>query len=220
MLYNKGKYAVSYAGAGRYILEFNEKLQELRKRKGLTQEELAEVFYVSRTAISKWESGRGYPGIDSLKRISEYFSVSLDELLSSEELLTAAQEEGRKKEQHFRDLVFGLLDVSIMMFLFLPFYGQRVDGVIREVSLLGLTEVEIYIKIPYLIMVFALVIWGLLMLALQNCAGAFWMHNKYKGSLGISSFAVLMFVASRQPYAAAFSFLFLSIKALLLIKWE
>lgn len=65
MLYNKGKYAVSYAGAGRYILEFNEKLQELRKRKGLTQEEVAEALYVSRTAISKWESGRGYPGIDS-----------------------------------------------------------------------------------------------------------------------------------------------------------
>ena len=41
-------------------MEFNEKLQELRKQRGLTQEELAEKLYVSRTAISKWESGRGY----------------------------------------------------------------------------------------------------------------------------------------------------------------
>lgn len=54
-------------------MEFHEKLQELRKSRGLTQEELAEALYVSRTAISKWESGRGYPSIDSLKEISNYF---------------------------------------------------------------------------------------------------------------------------------------------------
>ena len=62
-------------------MEFHEKLQELRKNRGLTQEDLAEVLYVSRTAVSKWESGRGYPSIDSLKEISNYFSVSIDELL-------------------------------------------------------------------------------------------------------------------------------------------
>ena len=55
-------------------MEFHEKLQELRKSRGLTQEELAEALFVSRTAISKWESGRGYPSIDSLKEISRYFS--------------------------------------------------------------------------------------------------------------------------------------------------
>lgn len=63
-------------------MEFHEKLQELRKIRGLTQEELAEALFVSRTAISKWESGRGYPSIDSLKEISRYFSVSIDDLLS------------------------------------------------------------------------------------------------------------------------------------------
>ena len=129
-------------------MEFNEKLQELRKQKNLTQEELAEALYVSRTAIPKWESGRGYPNIDSLKAISKYFSVSLDELLSGEEILNIAETDNRQKEKHFRDLVFGLLDCSVAIFLFLPFFGQRVDGVIEEVSLLSLTEIEAYVKIP------------------------------------------------------------------------
>ena len=61
-------------------MEFNEKLQQLRTGKGLTQEQLAEHLYVSRTAISKWESGKGYPNIESLKCNSKFFSVTIDEL--------------------------------------------------------------------------------------------------------------------------------------------
>lgn len=59
--------------------------------KGLTQEELAKILFVSRTAISKWESGRGYPSIDSLKSISKFVNVTIDDLLSSKELISAIQ---------------------------------------------------------------------------------------------------------------------------------
>ena len=75
-------------------MEFHEKLQELRKTKGITQEELAQSLYVSRTAISKWESGRGYPSIDSLKEISRFFSVTIDELICPEEIMVAAKDDG------------------------------------------------------------------------------------------------------------------------------
>lgn len=200
-------------------MEFNEKLQELRKQKGMTQEELAEALYVSRTAISKWESGRGYPNIDSLKAISRFFSVSLDELLSSDEALNLAEEEHKQKEKRTRDMVFGLLDCSVAMFLFLPFFGQRVDNQIQEVSLLSLTESEIYVKIPYLIVVFGLVIWGVLILTLQNCTAAIWQRYKEKISVGLSAVGALFFMISLQPYAAMFTFIFLVIKALMLIKW-
>ena len=74
-------------------MEFHEKLQELRRSRGLTQEELAEDLYVSRTAVSKWESGRGYPSIDSLKEISKYFSVTIDDLLSGDKLISIAEKE-------------------------------------------------------------------------------------------------------------------------------
>jgi transcriptional regulator with XRE-family HTH domain len=68
-------------------MEFHEKLQYLRKQNQWTQEQLAEKLYVSRTAVSKWESGKGYPNIESLKAISKIFAISIDELLSGEELI-------------------------------------------------------------------------------------------------------------------------------------
>lgn len=195
-------------------MEFNEKLQELRKKNNLTQEELAEKLYVSRTAISKWESGRGYPGIESLKAISKFFSVSLDELLSSETVLTMAEEENKQKENILRSTVFGLLDCCVAIFLFLPFFGQKSNGEIKSVSLLNLTGVEPYTKAAYLIIVFAII----LTLALQNLKSAFWLKIKNKISLILSAVGAVIFMASLQPYAAVFTFIFLVIKALMLIK--
>ena len=103
-------------------MEFNEKIQELRKQKGLTQEELAEKLYVSRTAISKWESGRGYPNIESLKAISEFFSVTVDELLSSDEVLVLAEDSANQKTSRFGDLIYGLIDLCALLLLFLPLF--------------------------------------------------------------------------------------------------
>lgn len=199
-------------------MEFNEKLQELRKKNNLTQEELAEKLYVSRTAISKWESGRGYPGIESLKAISKFFSVSLDELLSSEAVLTMAEEENKQKENILRSTVFGLLDCCVAIFLFLPFFGQKSNGEIKSVSLLNLTGVEPYTKAAYLIIVFAIILCGILTLALQNLKSAFWLKIKNKISLILSAVGAVIFMASLQPYAAVFTFIFLVIKALMLIK--
>ena len=199
-------------------MEFNEKIQELRKNKGLTQEELAEVLFVSRTAISKWESGRGYPNIDSLKEIAKFFEVTVDELLSGDELLTIAAEDTKQKEKHFIDLVFGLLDCSIAMFFFLPLFGQKADAIIQEVDLLSLTEIAPYLKVAYYIVVIGIIASGILTLALQNCCKAFWVKNKSKISLALNAAGALLFIISSQPYAAAFLFIFLVIKVLMLVK--
>ena len=201
-------------------MEFNEKLQELRKNKGLTQEELAEALYVSRTAISKWESGRGYPSIDSLKEIAKYFSVTIDELLSSDEVLSIAEEDNKQKETHFRSLVFGLLDISVLMFFFLPFFGQKANGVIQEVSLLSLNEITTYLKTAYYAIVISIAVYGILTLTFQNCQKVFWTKNRDKMSLILNVAAVLLFIISSQVYAGAFLFIFLVIKALMLIKWH
>ena len=199
-------------------MDFSKKLQELRKQKGLTQEELAQKLYVSRTAISKWESGRGYPNIDSLKEIAKFFCVTVDQLLSSEEVLTIAQEDQKQKAGHLRDLVFGLLDIAAAMFFFLPFFGQNADGVVQEVSLLALTGSSVYLKTAYFASVIATILMGVSTLALQNWKAPFWLRSKSILSLGLTALGVLPFILGRQPYAAAFLFIFLVIKGLLLLK--
>ena len=199
-------------------MEFNEKLQELRKRKGLTQEELAELLYVSRTAISKWESGRGFPNIESLKAISKFFSVSLDELLSGEEILAIAENDNKQKVRTLRDLIFGLLDCGMALLLFLPFFGQKADGVIREVSLLALSDIQPYLKTAYIAFVGIMIVLGIITLALQNCRQRLWIQSKSILSLILSAVGVCLFMISQQPYAAVFVFAFLIIKALMLIK--
>ena len=199
-------------------MEFNEKLQELRKQKGLTQEELAEQLYVSRTAISKWESGRGYPNIESLKAIAKFFSVTVDELISTDEVLTIAEEDNRRKEKHFRDLIYGLLDFCIAMLLFLPFFAEKADGIIQSVSLMALDGVQPYLKIAYLAVVISMIVMGVLMLALQNCQWVAWLKSKTMISLILGAIAVLVFMISSQTYAAVFAFALVSIKTLMLIK--
>ena len=149
-------------------MEFNEKLQELRLRRNLTQEELAEILYVSRTAVSKWESGRGYPNIDSLKAIAKYFGVTIDDLLSNRELLIVAEEDTREKKNHYRSLVFGLLDICVAMLLFLPIFGQRSESSSQVSSLLTLTDIAPYLKIAYFSIVVSIIINGIVTLTLYS----------------------------------------------------
>ena len=199
-------------------MEFNEKLQKLRKQRGITQEELAEKLYVSRTAISKWESGRGYPNIESLKAIAKFFSVTVDELLSTDEILTIAEEDNKRKENHFRDLMYGLLDLCIAMLIFLPFFAEKTDGIFQSVSLIALDGVQIYLKIAYFAVVITMSVMGILTLALQNCQAMVWVKSKTMISLMLGAIVVFVFMISSQPYAAVFAFVLLVIKALMLIK--
>lgn len=62
-------------------MSFAENLKSLRKEKGITQEELAELLQVSRQAVSKWEAGSGYPETDKLLAIARELKVSLDVLM-------------------------------------------------------------------------------------------------------------------------------------------
>lgn len=199
-------------------MEFHEKLQELRKQREMTQEELAEILYVSRTAISKWESGRGMPNVESLKAISKFFGISLDDLLSSEELLILVEDDHRQKETDLRDMVFGMLDICMILLLFLPFFGEQMDDAVHEVSLLGLSGTQTYLKVIYYVVVIGLTCLGMMTFLLKNHRKRIWILIKQKLSLYLSVLGVVVFIVGKQPYAAVMIFVFLMVKLKLLIK--
>lgn len=116
----------------------------MRKNRGLTKEELAQVLYVSRTAISKWESGRGYLSIDSLKEISNYFGVTID------------------------DLLFGMVDLFSFILIVLSLYPRPINGYIFSVNLFSHTETTWLNRWIYWIMFIILIMVGIVKIVLTQ----------------------------------------------------
>lgn len=164
------------------------------------------------------QEGRGFPNIDSLKAIAAFFSVSVDELLSGDALLTMAEAEGRQRASRIRGLVLGLLDCGMSLLLFLPLFGQRSGETVQAVSLFFLTAVQPYLKTAFLAAVILQVLLGILSLALQSGGSARWRTCQVRLSLGLNAAAAVLFVAAQQSYASVFALALLLVKALLLIK--
>ena len=199
-------------------MEFHEKLQELRKSRGLTQEELAEMLYVSRTAVSKWESGRGYPSIDSLKEISNCFSVTIDDLLSSEKLLSIAEKENKANLRNMCDLLFGLLDVFAVVLIILPLYPHAEGNFVYSVNLLAYTQTASLNQSVYWTMFILLVLVGIAKLVLTKFRMQRYNKIVTGVSMVISFMAVVLLAMARESYAVVVVFLLLVMKALLFVK--
>ena len=199
-------------------MDFHEKLQELRKSRGLTQEELAEALYVSRTAISKWESGRGYPSIDSLKEISKYFSVTIDDLLSGEALISIAERENKTNIQNLFDLLFGMVDMLSVLLIVLPLYPRTVDGYVYSVNLFEYLETSAMNRFVYWFLFLGLIVLGVWkVLLVQIKSGK---HQKLirECSLLVSIAAVIVLALAGETYAVTVVFLLLLIKGVVLFK--
>ena len=124
---------------------FNNKLYELRKQKGFSQEELANRLNVSRQTVSKWEVGDSTPDMEKLAAISDLFGISLDELVLdrtpvqndgnstrsdivnqvAEKVLTEQNRKRAKKGLKIAAIIFGailLIDV-VSMIVYFSIYG-------------------------------------------------------------------------------------------------
>ena len=194
-------------------MEFNEKLQKLRKEQNLTQEELAE----KRTAISKWESGRGYPSIDSLKVIAKYFNITIDELIGGEEIVTLAEQDIKENNKKHTALICGVLDCFVALLLFLPLFGNG-DSSGVSVTVFYLTEVSEWLKIVFIAIIGLTVLNGFCGVVFSSFDKPVWNKHRVITGVALSIIGTILFIMTRQPYAGVFCLLVLIIKGILLLK--
>lgn len=199
-------------------MEFCEKLRELRKIRGLTQEELAEILYVSRTAVSKWESGRGYPSIDSLKEISNYFSVTIDDLLSAEKLIFIAEKENQTNIDNICRMLFGFTDLFSVIFIVFPLYPKNIDNYIFSVSLFEYTETSEFNLAVYWIMFILLILTGIFKLLLTHFRIGKLQKSLTACSVIINILAVIILALAGETYPVTVAFLLLLAKGFLFIR--
>ena len=198
-------------------MDFNEKLQELRKGKGLTQEELAEKLFVSRTAISKWESGRGYPSIDSLKEIARFFSVTIDDLICSDEMISVAENEKREFADKYISLICNVVDILPVILLFIPAFGNG-SGSSETVSLFGLSGITSWVKTVFIVITGITILNGICGAIIANFNKPLWNRHRLITGVVLSILSVTVFIVTRQPYAGIVCFAFLVMKGFLIAK--
>ena len=197
-------------------MELGEKLQQLRKTRGMTQEELAEALFVSRTAISKWESGRGYPSIDSLKALSAFCSVSVDDLLSAEKLMDIAEKDTENKVRTVSGRLFGAVDLSAFLLIFLPLYPNPADGYVNSVNLLSFTGISPAIRGVYWALFLALILAGGVKIVLTEVKAEKGQRAVTAFSMGVGILCVLLLALTKEAYATVVAFLLLIGKTMLL----
>lgn len=198
-------------------MEFNEKLQELRKSKSLTQEELAEALFVSRTAISKWEQGRGYPSIDSLKEISRFFSVSIDDLICSEEIISAAADEKKECVEKYISLICNTLDIFLALLLFLPVFGNGTDHPV-SVSLYAITGLSTWIKTVFAALISLAVLNGICGVIINHFDKPVWNRHRLMTGMMLSVACAAVFILTRQPYAGIICLAVLVVKGFMVAR--
>lgn len=184
----------------------------------MTQEELAKELYVSRTAISKWESGRGYPEMESLKRIARFYGVTLDELIGGEEMADLAEENLQKDREKSTTLICGVLDCLSLLLFFIPVFGERMGEDVAFVGLLFLKKISGWLKIFFFILLGLTVANGISATVVANFEKEKWNRHRLITGLILLIFSTGLFILARQPYPAIFTFCLLLTKGFFLLR--
>lgn len=194
--------------------DFGEKLKALRTERGLTQEQLAARLYVSRTAVSKWETGGGSPNLDSLQAVARLFDVSVDDLLSTDDLIVLARDERRSTARSSGMLSFGLLDVLAVVFAFIPLYGVD-DGSFVRMANLADYGASVDFGASFAVMaaaVVSLMFVGAVEILLAAAGSRRAARIVALVGFAVQALAVVLFASTMQPYATTLMFALLLAK--------
>lgn len=195
-------------------MDFGEKLKALRTERGLTQEQLAARLYVSRTAVSKWETGGGSPNLDSLQVVARLFDVSVDDLLSTDDLIVLARDERRSTARSSGMLSFGLLDVLAVVFAFIPLYGVD-DGSFVRMANLADYGASVDFGASFAVMaaaVVSLMFVGAVEIVLAAAGSRRAARIVALVGFAVQALAVVLFASTMQPYATTLMFVLLLAK--------
>lgn len=195
-------------------MELGEKIKALRIERGLTQEQLAAKLYVSRTAVSKWETGGGTPNLDSLQALARLFEVSVDNLLSAGDLIVLARDERRSSARSDGMLSFGLVDLLAAAFAFLPLYGVDDGGFVRMANLADYGA-SVDFGASFAVMaaaVVSLMFVGAVEIVLAAAGSRRAARIVALVGFAVQALAVVLFASTMQPYATTLMFVLLLAK--------
>ena len=126
-------------------MEFSSKIREVRKKENLTQEEFAEKIFVSRNAVAKWETNRGYPDIQNLITISDVFEISLDELIKKDKnVKNKIIAESSSKKWHLLVIIYL---ITIILYILYFLFAHKIFMIGFLIATLFMLVIEIYIFI-------------------------------------------------------------------------
>lgn len=128
-------------------MPFGEILKKLRIDNNLTQDDLANKLYVTRTAISKWETNNGYPSIDSLKLISNLFDITIDELVSDEDIENKKTIEKNNYKTNNVVSIIGLSLTAIFAILSLLIKNNFITGIFTGLEILGVSLYVVFTEL-------------------------------------------------------------------------
>ena len=196
-------------------MELKDKIQKIRKDAGQTQEQFAVCLFVSRTAVSKWETGRGVPGIESLKMISKIYGISLDELINTDEAIMLSEKENKESINRFSYFADAVLDFFAVLGLLLPLYKMEADGVFLSVPVYKLCG---WLTVIYWIFPLLMAVCSVLQSIIIKSEREIFKKVLSRAGIVLNAVFLILLILSNQPYPAVLFFALLVMKGFFMVK--